>query len=279
VPLSLDGPYAKVDRAVEDLKALNLGCQVFLKTKPYYVTSKFEVDAGCQVVRLRVRQDMPLALGVVVGGIVHSLRSALDQAAWLIACRSNAVEKLWQDKIAEQIAFPFVRDPAKFPSHKLMHYIADDAKSVLHQLQPYQRSDRSQALERLNALSNIDKHRVIHAGFAQIDLSALRFQQAAIFIEQFEGTRIDVVFPRDRIAEDGTPLAHAYFGPLPTDLDPAQHSPAHTTKVHVKGEPTAKTFFGARGGGRGYGIEGIAELIGHTADALGEIAALPERPG
>jgi hypothetical protein len=277
VPLSLDGPWAKVDRAVEDLKALNLGCEVFLKSKPYYVTSKFEAEAGCHVIRLGIREGVPLALAVVVGGIVHHLRSALEHAVWLIACRSHPVEKLWQDNIAEQIAFPFVQDPKKFPLHKLMPYIADDAKTVLDGLQPYQRDDRTaQALVQLNALWNIDKHRVLHGGFSQIDISALRFQQRGILIEQFEGARIEIVLPPDRIAEHGTPIALGHFGPLPPGVDPVAYAPAHSTKVDVKGEPTAKIFFGARGGGRGYGVEGIANLVGHTSDALGRIGTLAE---
>ena len=89
--LPLPGPWAKVDRAIEHLKALDLGCQVFLEKKPYYVAAEFEPDAGRHAVLLRVRQPVPLALSVVVGDFLHDLRSALDQAAWLLACRSNPV--------------------------------------------------------------------------------------------------------------------------------------------------------------------------------------------
>ena len=149
--LPLPGPWAKVDRAIEHLKALDLGCQVFLETKPYYVAAEFEPDAGRHAVLLRVRQPVPLALSVVVGDFLHDLRSALDQAAWLLACRSNPVADLWQPNIARVIEWPFLDDPAKLPYHGLGCRIAEDARAVLDRAQPYQGTDRSRALEQASA--------------------------------------------------------------------------------------------------------------------------------
>jgi hypothetical protein len=270
MPLALDGPWAKVDRAIEHLKALDLGCEVFLKTKPYYVATEFEPDAARHAIFLRVRHPVPLALSVVVGDFLHDLRSALDQAAWLLACRSNPVEELWQHHIARRIAWPFLDDPVKLRDHGLGCRVADDARAVLDKAQPYQRTDRSQALEQLDALWNIDKHRVVHGGFARIDLSTVRFTPKAIHIEEL-GSRTEIVWPADRAVIDRTPIAYIYFSPPPTGQAP-------TSQVDVNGEPTAQIIFGASGGRRGYTLSAFAQIIRHVAATLSEVSALPEVP-
>src|SRR3954447_18888315 len=96
LPLSLDGPWAKVDRAAEHLRALDLGCKVFLHTKPYYVAAEFDAEAERHAILLRVREPVPIVLSVIVGDFLHDLRSALDQAAWLLACRSTPADELWK---------------------------------------------------------------------------------------------------------------------------------------------------------------------------------------
>jgi hypothetical protein len=276
VPLELDGPWAKIDRASEHLDSLAFGCRLFLKSKPYYVTADFDPEAGYHVVRLRVRQTVPLALSVVVGELVHSLRSALDQAVWLIACRSNPVEKLWDERIARKIAFPFADCREKFQAHKLMAYITDDAKAVLDKAQPYQGTDQAMALAAVNRLWNIDKHRVVHGGLAAIDLANVRFVPRAVVIDQLADVRVDYRLRSDIPVEDRTEIARVSFGPLPEGTDPSHYPPAHATKVDVKGEPRARVVFG--GGGVAFTIEAFARLIDHTAETLSEIAALPEHP-
>jgi hypothetical protein len=160
MPLSLDGPWAKVERAVEDLRVLNLGCKVFVQTKPYYIAAEFVPEAERHAILLRVREPVPIALSVIVGNFLH-LRFALDQAAWLLACRSTPPAELWNSNVARSISWPIVDDPAKLQNHGLGCRVADDAGAVLDRAQPYQGTDRTRALQRLDALWNIDKHRVV----------------------------------------------------------------------------------------------------------------------
>jgi hypothetical protein len=277
VPLALDGPLAKLDRAAEHLNALDFGCRLFLQTKPYYLTAEYEPEVGCHVVRIRIRRQVPLALGVVVGELVHSLRSALDQAVWLIACRSNPVETLWEEKIARKIAFPFADQRKTFEAHGVMAYIADDAKAVLDKAQPYQGTDRAMALADVNRLWNIDKHRIVHGGFGAINLGTVGFVPHAVAIDQLADVKFDYLHRPGIPVDDGTEIGRVFFGALPGRTDPSRYPPAHATKVEVKGEPTARVLFGARGG-VAFTIEGFARLIDHTAETLSEIAALPERP-
>jgi hypothetical protein len=270
VPMRLDGPWAKVDRAVEHLKALDLGCQVFLETKPYYVAAEFEPDAERHVVLLRVRQGVPIALSVVLGDFLHDLRSALDQAAWLLACRSNPLEELWKPNVAKGIDWPFVDDPSKLRHDGLGCRVADDALAVLDRAQPYQGTDSALALQRLDALWNIDKHRVVHSGFAILDMSQVKFVPMGIHIEEVPG-ETELVFDPDRAAVDRTPLAYVTFAPPP-------EGHPRTAKVDVKGEPTAQIAFGSRGGGIAYTVRSFAQIVRFVSSTLGEVAALPEEP-
>ena len=270
MPLSLDGPWAKVERAVEHLRALDLGCKVFVQTKPYYVAAEFDAEADRHAILLRVRERVPIALSVIVGDFLHDLRSALDQAAWLLACRSTPADELWKPNIAQTISWPFVDDPAKLQHHGLGCRVADDALAVLERAQPYHETQRARALHQLNALWNIDKHRVVHGGWGQIDLSGVSFVPRAIHIEE-SASHHEVVWPADRAAEDRTPIAYFYFESPPEGL-------RRTAQVDVKGDPKAQIVFGASGGGVGYTINGLAQLVDHVAATLSEVAALPETP-
>lgn len=270
MPLPIDGPWAKLDRASEHLKALDLGCKVFLQTQPYYVAAEFEPDEARYAILLRAPRPVPLALGVVVGDILHDLRSALDQAAWLLACRSNPVEYLWQDNIAPTIAWPFLDDPAKLANHGLGCRVADDARTLLHRAQPYARTDRARGLEQLDTLWNIDKHRVVHGGFAIIDTSQVSFVPKAIHLEEFPSETEWVTSP-NRTAVDRTPLAYVRF-PGPSEGKP------RTAQVDVKGQPSAEIAFGSGGGGVAYTVGAFKQILGFVSETLGEVAALPEIP-
>lgn len=270
MPLPLDGPWAKLDRASEHLVALKRGCEVFLQTKPYYVAAEFEPDEARYAILLRVPRAVPLALSVVVGDFLHDLRSALDQAAWLLACRSRPVEFLWQDNIAPGIAWPFQDAPGKLANHGLGCRVADDARAVLDRAQPYQGTDRALALKQLDTLWNIDKHRVVHGGFAIIDTSQISFVPKAIHVEEFPAETEWITTP-NRTAVDRTPLGYVRFPP-PPEGEP------RTAQVDVKGQPSAQIAFGASGGKRGYTLGAFEQILGYVAATLGEVAALPETP-
>jgi len=261
--VELLGPRAKLDRAHEHLKALDLETRKAFGPQPVFIADEFDFEARCHVMRLHIREiGDTLRLGTIVGDLIHNVRSALDQAAWLVACRSNPVEKLWQPDIARQIAFPLTWKPRKFRSHGVMPFIADDAKAVLEGLQPYKGGDTPEALGRLDTLWNIDKHRVLHSVALNVDLSGVRFRPKGINIDHFPEET--VWHELTGSVEDGTPIATVKFS----------GGEAPETGVDVTGQPTATIGFGS--GFFALPILGIAALIGHAAVALGGIEGLPE---
>lgn len=172
---------------VEQLRDFEADCQTVLDKRPFRVEPEFDKERMCFVLRFRVREDVfPKHLGLRVGDVVHNARSALDQAVWLIACRSNPIEWLWQRGIARRIAFPVAWKEASFRRHRVMPYIADDAKAILAELQPYAGGDIGNAIGDLDVLWNIDKHRVMHRSAAQLDVSKVAFRPGALRIENLE---------------------------------------------------------------------------------------------
>lgn len=151
--MDLTGPRAKLSWALQHLKLLDTECRGILKTKPFHVAPEFDQDSGCHILRLRIREDaFSLEQSLKVGDIIHNGRSALDQAVWLIACRSNPIEKLWDHKVGRNISFPVVREEEDFPGHRVMPFIADDAKTVLDSLQPYKGGGMAEAMRDLDTL-------------------------------------------------------------------------------------------------------------------------------
>jgi hypothetical protein len=203
----------------------------------------------------------------MVGDVVHNARSALDQAAWLLACRSNPVKELWEPDTARKIAFPLTRDPGRFKTHRVLRFLHEDAIAVLERLQPYQGGNIPECLGHLDLLWNIDKHRVIHSLNVNLNTSKVSFRPGAI-----NGVR-------DLIEH---PPVTTWSGPLATIEDGAEIArirfhedlgPPYTT-VKVEGQPTCEVAFGS--GEFAFPVDGLGGLLVATAHALSEVETLPE---
>lgn len=265
--MELDGPRAKFQWAVQHLNLLDDECRTVLDAKPFSVVPEFDQDSGSHVMRFRVREDLfSKKLSLRVGDAVHNARSALDQAVWLIACRSNPIDLLWKPSIARKISFPVLREEERFLRHRLMPFITDDAKAVLDSLQPYQGGDMGQAMDDLDTLWNIDKHRVIHKSVAQLDISHIGFRPGAIFIEHMSDPFPETTWhPLEGTLEDGTKIASIRFR---DGVGPPE------TTVMVNGEPKAAIAFG--GGFFALSVEVIGGLLIQVDQALSRIEALSE---
>jgi hypothetical protein len=263
--MDLTGPRAKLDWAAQQLGALDRECSAHLETKPFHVAAEFE--DGSHVVRFHGRKDMPVfRWGLMVGDVVHNARSALDQAVWLIACRSTPVETLWQPDVGWKISFPVTQKRSGFLRHKVMPFLAEDAKAVLEAMQPYQEGDIPKSLERLDRLWNIDKHRVIHSTTVQLDIAEITLRPGAIHIEDLMGHPPETEWHKlPNPIPDGTALASVRFKD--------GQGPPYTT-VEVIGEPSVLLGFGS--GFFALPIDGIGKLLVDTAEVLSKIETLPE---
>jgi hypothetical protein len=264
--VELEGPRAKLDWAMEQLRAFDAHCQIVLNERPFRIEPEFDEERGCFILRFRFREDVfPKYLGLRVGDVVHNARSALDHAVWLIACRSNPVGWLWDREIGWQIAFPVAWKEASFRKHRVMPFITDDAKAILAEFQPYRGGDIGQAIGDLDTLWNIDKHRVMHRSAAQLDVSKIGFRPGGVRIEDLEAEP-DTTWnsPLEQLV-DGTEIASVRFR--------GGVGPPYTT-VMVTGEPTAVLAFGS--GPASFSIDVIGGMLVRVHEVLSRIESLPE---
>jgi hypothetical protein len=216
--------------------------------------------------RIRIQSRIPLYLSLIVGDLIHNTRSALDQAAWLLACRSNPVEKLWEPRTAKKIAFPLIRSNERdFLNHSLMPFIGEDAKAIVEDLQPYKGGDTQEALARLDLYWNVDKHRVLHASFARLTTTAISFRPRFLLSKGFPGEAEWIWADPPESYKEGTEVARVRY---PSGAGPPE------IHVDVTGQPTAEIAFGSAGTGIGATIPGLGGLIGHVALALDRLETL-----
>lgn len=172
------GIAAKLSRADEQTEFLQAEWGRFLKdNQPYGVNWKHDPDATKYRLYkpcFKIREDPPPRISVILGEIVHDLRSALDhlacelieahgrrpirRAAWPVALD----ESTW----VNTVEFPRDRTGKRIrgPLHGLPR--TSDAWAYIKQTQPYQRGRGARTpLAELNRLWSIDKHSAIHMSY------------------------------------------------------------------------------------------------------------------
>lgn len=230
---------AKADRALEHLEALHALSKGFEEPEKHEVSVKFEAEARCYVARVHFEDVVapPMYLGVVLGDLVHNLRSALDQVAWQMARIEHSEEELM--KVRSSIHFPVCHGHRnELLAHPLLSYVPADAIAVLDDAQPYNgvNGHDTHWLGVLNRLWNADKHRLVHPCFTLVDFGETSFEPRSIYVDDLGGTEVEIVLPPDGAVKSGTEVARIRFrdGPNPD----AQH-------VRVKRQPPAHIAFGA----------------------------------
>lgn len=159
----LDGIEAKIVRAGEHLKAIGEECEAFINAgTTFSVTSGYEADRRAWVQRIKVLEQPPLRLGVLVGDFVHNVRCALDHLAFALTELDGGVpDRFTQFPIAtSKSAFDGMaarRIPALTPEHR----------ALIERAQPFSGSHGVEAhpLTWLQELSNADKHHVVQTTY------------------------------------------------------------------------------------------------------------------
>jgi hypothetical protein len=133
---------------------------------------------GCvRVFAAPTRQPPPYPISVLIGDVLHNLRSALDHLAYALAC---AYTKPLPQEMANSSEFPIFRDEAVFRErsrsgaptkrsglHKIRAW-HPEAQALVERHQPYH-AEQGGALHPLllvHDLDRISKHRLIHTALA-----------------------------------------------------------------------------------------------------------------
>jgi hypothetical protein len=175
----LEGVRAKIERAVQNFNELHTPIKDWCEGQPYLSVVDDDYNTGWhRIVRVGELPDPPPEWSVIVGEIMHDLRSALDQLAWkLVEATGN--------KPYDRLEFPCFSRPfdvkvkdlkrgrraaQRIAGHSRrgtwrQHFGSIDVADLqmLKALQPYRRRKRLRLipLEELVTFNNIDKHRLL----------------------------------------------------------------------------------------------------------------------
>ena len=211
----------------------------FRNSGAYQLLTYTDMDAGEEIIQVRIDYEPPPMLGIIVGEVVHNLRSALDHLACVVPLISGA-------KRPPKPQFPVfdLRDPD--PANRRRSAFTRDYKArignvtprvynIIESVQPYHPANSGwHPLGLLEALWNWDKHNAIH-----------------VIAANFGATNVPEGIPEDTIAPNGPihdcqVLAHAPLGGFTIVND----NPEPLPNINFSIEPA----FGDRGPAKGLAL-------------------------
>lgn len=158
----LCGIFAKTERAKAQIRDLNTRIKDFYDTHPYEVVSELNAKGDREIWRFKLSRKLPAEISVIIGEILHNLRSPLDQILCAIAIKQGGNE--------DGIAFPRGRDRKEFEAalRKQVKLLPADAIKLIRAAKPY-RDRGNKLLWALLEMNRRDKHRV---GLVPVQLPA-----------------------------------------------------------------------------------------------------------
>jgi hypothetical protein len=161
--------HLKIERAKHHISDLNAKVAAFAKRHPYRLLVEADPKAPgeCYGV-IRVREELPGIVPIILGDAVHNLRSALDHMACELVRRNGGSTK--------RVQFPFAAsgdDLEKAIKHGHIDRASPQVLDKVRSLKPYKRGN--EALRAVHDLDITDKHDSLVtvgqlAGFRHIDL-------------------------------------------------------------------------------------------------------------
>lgn len=247
---SLDGPRARIGRAVEHFEALDAAISAYVDREPYVLASERNPQGWHIFTVSDIREPPPKQLGLIFGDILHSLRAALDNLAWQLVLFNDCQPRSGPRGTAFPICFSWQRFQDSL--YRLCG-AAIDHIAFIEALQPYEGRNEPihEALRIVHRYSNIDKHQTIHPTLAVPTGDV----EPDIEVESLEGPILRGI-EFERIINEGEPVdAGAEVGRVRIQaIDPPK------TKVKMKSHFVLEIAFG----------EARPVLL---ADALPEIGA------
>jgi hypothetical protein len=159
--LPLDGCWAKIERANENIKNLEVEIAAFVQPDPYIIIGDVNHQAK-ECTFIAKAKPIPLRFSVLIGEIIQHLRSSLDHLIWALALKRHAAPH-------PRIGFPICRTEEEFIAARkrgIINGISGSAQKIIESLQPYRNSNwRTVAsdtpLKIIQDLNNTDKHRLL----------------------------------------------------------------------------------------------------------------------
>ena len=231
VHAALGGVFAKINRADAHLKLLDEEWRKYLgfEPRPYGFTIHMEPQSGNHTIYAEIVRSPPPTFSVIVGDILHNLRSALDHLAWELVKRAGG-------KPGRHTSFPICDTEDRWLKDVVLRRRSEDRRSPLsgiepdsaiwrfiQAVQPYEGAAYADAMTALRVLSNADKHRqlLISGMFPDPDdfAALLKWSPDAVLREQ------KIFLGPDQPLKEGKEVAFLNF-------DPAKPNP----ELRIEGE-------------------------------------------
>lgn len=160
----MDGCWAKIERANEHIKYLTEELQRFLEDNAgrYRIVAQLHDKRDDRLFVVKAFDDgiapVPLRLCVIVGEVLHQLRSSLDHLIWALARRKHANPGF-------KIGFPVCETRDKYEKsikNGIVKGISGKTLPLIEAVQPYRESaPRKSPLFILDDLNITDKHKLL----------------------------------------------------------------------------------------------------------------------
>jgi len=168
----MDSAYLKINRAEKHFLELS---SMFRKEKPfrYYLETNFKT--GDRATFAKKNEDIANDAAIIIGDILHNLRSSLDHAYW------NCTEKFTKsDGERRKIQFPIKPTEIALKSSVLPGLpsrVSKDFPAALESLKPY-RDGGNRLLCAIHDLDVLDKHKLLipTGDFTKISSSMIQRQ-------------------------------------------------------------------------------------------------------
>lgn len=251
---TLEGCWAKLNRAEEQLNLLGEELTDYVESRPYSVSSEPDQRGALKVFTYQNVRHPPARFGVIAGEAVHDMRSCLDHLVWQLVLRAGN-----RPDARNQFPICFLKKATK-PKEKRAAWnrewpdrlkgVASPHIALIESAQPYKRrrGPKGHELSLLTSLWNTDKHRIVHTAA----LSTPKRARANISLDLggFDRVALEFIFQPGRLKNKapafGLRIVSAPYG-----------SPRH---VDVKGEFPIQVTFGARNIGMRR-LRGIGDFI------------------
>jgi hypothetical protein len=159
---SVDGIRAKIERAKEHIRDLDIAKKSFFETDPYKILSKFQPefgDKGQTIHYVSVSNRIPIRIALIAGDAIHNLRTALDQ----LTVQLGLVSGLSEAECAH-LYFPICESAEKYKtdSPRKVKGIRNVIVQAINDAEPYKGgTEHGDVLWSLHKLDITDKHRLL----------------------------------------------------------------------------------------------------------------------
>jgi hypothetical protein len=243
--VTLDDAIDKLRWATHHFDLLRPEVEALEKADAHTIRVDIDADAGKYTFYIEGLQEPSRDLGLIVGDCVHNARAALDY----LMVRIYALVSGKDPADVEAIQFPIYDDPKRFRGAvgPFTEYpMAGGYLTRIEELQTYNNGNPSiwgtkgvfpmlhavpGMLEQLARLDNIDKHRVTHAVWSQINVFGSMGARLP-YPDSFEV--IEELNPSYRALEDGAEIGYMTFkAPLPCEWHPDEMDMKRVFPVQV----------------------------------------------